>query len=122
MKANNNNRAPEPEIPVTTLAIVQLTRFGDLIQTAQAVEELRRNHPGYRVILIARSQFAKPLDFVLKKTFDKTYYLDTKKIFANSEINGLKTSVAGLNLFLNELSTLIFKIFILFILTYKIGS
>ncbi|MDD4975215.1 MAG: glycosyltransferase family 9 protein [Bacteriovorax sp.] len=105
MKANNNNRAPEPEKPVVTLAIVQLTRFGDLIQTAQAVEELKRNHPGYRVILIARSQFAKPLDFVLKKTFDKIYYLDTKKIFANTEINGLKTSIAGLNLFLNELST-----------------
>jgi ADP-heptose:LPS heptosyltransferase len=104
MKANNSNRIPEPEIPVSTLAIIQLTRFGDLIQTAQAVEELKRNHPEYRVILIARSQFAKPLDFVLKKTFDKTYYLDTKKIFANTEIAGINPSIDGLNQFLSELA------------------
>lgn len=105
MKANNNLRIPEPENYTTTLAIVQLTRFGDLIQTAQAVEELRRNHPEYRVILIARSQFARPLDFILKKSFDKTYYLDSSKLFANSEINGLKASSLSMNQFLNEISS-----------------
>lgn len=105
MKANNNLRIPEPENYTTTLAIVQLTRFGDLIQTAQAVEELRRNHPEYRVILIARSQFAKPLDFILKKSFDKTYCLDSSKLFANSEIDGLKASTLSMNQFLNEIAS-----------------
>jgi len=105
MKANNNFRIPEPENYTTTLAIVQLTRFGDLIQTSQAIEELRRNHPEYRVILIARSQFAKPLDFILKKSFDKTYYLDSSKLFANSEIDGLKASTMGMNQFLNEIAS-----------------
>lgn len=100
---NSNSVNPEPH--VTTLAILQLTRFGDLIQTVQAVEELKKAHPGYRVILIARSQFAKPLDFIIKKTFDQTYYLDTKKIFENSEINGLKTSTDGLNQFLSQISS-----------------
>ncbi len=104
MKASNETRTPELETPVSTLAIVQLTRFGDLIQTAQAVEELRKNHPEYRIVLIARSQFAKPLDFILKKTFDKIYYLDTKKIFENSEIAGLKTGLDGINKFLQEIS------------------
>lgn len=104
MKANNNSRIPETNISTATLAIVQMTRFGDLIQTLQAVEELKKNHPEYRVILIARSQFSKPLDFILKKSFDKIYHLDTKKIFNNSEINGLKTSLEGINSFLGELS------------------
>lgn len=104
MKASNSNRIPQAEARPTTLAIVQLTRFGDLIQTAQAVEELKRNHPGYRVVLIARSQFAKPLDFILKENFDKTYYLDTSKLFANAEINGLKNTTEILNQFLTELA------------------
>lgn len=105
MKANNSGHTIEAESSPITLAIVQLTRFGDLIQTAQAIEELKRIHPEYRVILIARSQFARPLDFVLKKTFDKIYYLDTKKIFANAETNGLNASILELNQFLAELST-----------------
>lgn len=105
MKVNNSSRIPEPDTIKSTLAIVQLTRFGDLIQTAQAVEELRKNHPEYRVILIARSQFAKPLDFILKNSFDKTYYLDTNKIFATSEINGLKTSKENLNQLISDIST-----------------
>ncbi|MDO9183022.1 MAG: glycosyltransferase family 9 protein [Bacteriovorax sp.] len=104
MKANNNPTL-ESAPPIVTLAIIQLTRFGDLIQTSQAVEELRKNHPEYRVILIARSQFAKPLDFVLKNTFDKIYYLDTAKIFNQSEISGLRSSLEGLNQFLGDIAT-----------------
>lgn len=104
MKANNTSRIPEPETKVPTLAILQMTRFGDLIQTLQAVEDLRKSHPEYRVILIARSQFAKPLEFMLKRSFNKIYFLDTRKIFENSEVNGLKGSYDGLSSFLGELS------------------
>lgn len=105
MKANNKSRTPDPVAHQTTLAIIQLTRFGDLIQTAQAVEELKRTNPEFRIVLIARSQFARPLDFMLKKVFDKTYCMDTSKIFASSEINGIKTSREGLNNFLGEVSS-----------------
>lgn len=105
MKANTFNKKHPEQLPVATLAIVQLTRFGDLIQTAQAIEELRKNNPEYRVILVARSQFARPLDFVLKKSFDKIYYLDTKKIFNNAEIGGINSSLEGLNQFLVEISS-----------------
>ncbi len=104
MKASNNSRIPEPEVPVVTLAILQLTRFGDLIQTAQALEELKKSHPEYRVVLIARSQFSKPLDFLLKRIFDKVYHLDTKRIFESSEVNGLKNSFEGISSFLNEIN------------------
>ena len=105
MKATNKGAALKLVSKGPTIAIVQLTRFGDLIQTHQAITELKKNHPDYRIILIARSQFAKPLDFLLSSSFDKTYYLDTKKIFENSEINGLNPSLDNLNTFLNELST-----------------
>jgi len=105
MKANNNtDRIPEPELQVPTLAILQLTRFGDLIQTVQAVEDLKKSHPEYRVILIARTQFAKPLEFLLKRVFTKIYCLDTKKIFENAEVQGLKSSFDNINSFLGEMS------------------
>lgn len=104
MKASNADRIPDPERQVPTLAILQMTRFGDLIQTAQAVEDLRKSHPEYRVILIARSQFAKPLEFYLKRVFTQIYYLDTKKIFENSEVSGLRPSIDSINSFLGELS------------------
>ncbi len=87
-----------------TLAIIQLARFGDIIQTSQAAEEVKRCHPELRLILIARSQFAKPLEFMLRKNFDKIYYLDTVKIFSDSEVNGIQHSKNLLDEFLNDLA------------------
>lgn len=104
MKANNLNK-PQKSHPTATLAIVQLTRLGDIIQTAQAMEELKRTHPEYRLVLIARSQFAKPLEFVTDKVFDQVYYIDTKKIFSQSDTGGLRPTLNELNTFLNSLST-----------------
>lgn len=105
MKASNNAKILDTQLEPTTLAIIQLTRFGDLLQTAQAVEELKRNHPGYRVVLIARTQFSKPLDFILKNVFDKTYHLDTRKIFDNSEVVGVSSALDHLNSFINEIAS-----------------
>lgn len=105
MKASNNAKILDTQLEPTTLAIIQLTRFGDLLQTAQAVEELKRNHPGYRVVLIARTQFSKPLDFILKNIFDKTYHLDTRKIFDNSEVVGVSSALDHLNSFINEIAS-----------------
>jgi ADP-heptose:LPS heptosyltransferase len=105
MKASNNAKILDTQLKPTTLAIIQLTRFGDLLQTAQAVEELKRNHPGYRVVLIARTQFSKPLDFILKNIFDKTYHLDTRKIFDNSEVVGVSSALDHLNSFINEIAS-----------------
>lgn len=101
MKANNK----EVNAPVAqpTLAILQMTRLGDLIQTVQAVETLKTTHPHYRVVLIARSQFAKPLNFILTKYFDKIYTLDTAALFQDGATTGLSGALRGLNLFLNEI-------------------
>lgn len=101
MKASNKEASSPAVKP--TLAVMQMTRLGDLIQTAQAVESLKSTHPNYRVILIARSQFAKPLSFLLNKYFDQIYTLDTAALFQDSETQGLNKPLSGLNGFLNEL-------------------
>jgi len=59
-----------------TIALLQLTRIGDIVQTVQMVKELREVNPEYRVVLIARKQFANPLSFLLKDLFDETILLD----------------------------------------------
>jgi ADP-heptose:LPS heptosyltransferase len=103
MKASNRNHPVEES--KSTLAILQITRFGDLIQTVQAVQELRTSHPNYRLILIARSQFAKPLNFLLEKYFDKIYTLDTQNIFQDHQVSGVSKSLNSLNSFLNEVNS-----------------
>lgn len=86
-----------------TIALLQMTRFGDLIQTVQAVQNFKNAHPNYRMVLIARSQFARPLNFVLNKYFDAIYTIDTQTIFQDHETAGLSKSLNGINSFLNEL-------------------
>jgi ADP-heptose:LPS heptosyltransferase len=107
MKASNNKEATASHTIPThpTVAIMQLTRFGDLIQTVQAVQNFKSTHPNYRLVLIARSQFAKPLNFLLNKYFDKVYTLDTQAIFQDHQINGLGKSMNALNSFLDELKS-----------------
>ena len=101
----NNSSAPKADTTHSTIAILQTTRFGDLIQTAQAISDLKTQFPHYRIILIARSQFAKPLEFIFNKLVDKTYFLDTKSIFQNAELNGLSTTLLNLEAFLHQLKT-----------------
>ena len=60
----------------STIAIVQLTRFGDVVQTAHAVREFRNEYPAIRLILIARKRFAAPLRWLLDTLFDQCYFLD----------------------------------------------
>lgn len=100
MKANSVTQSSHP-----TIAIVQLTRLGDLIQTVQAVQNFKITHPNYRLVLIARSQFARPLNYLLKNYFDQIYTLDTQTIFQDHQTTGLSKSLNGLNTFLNEIKS-----------------
>ena len=103
MKASNKEASAPVAKP--TIAIMQMTRLGDLIQTAQAIETLKATHPHYRVVLIARTQFAKPLGFLLNNYFDHIYTLDTASMFHDSETAGLSKPLNGLNAFLNEVKS-----------------
>ena len=75
-----NNEASATHNAQPTIALLQLTRIGDLVQTVQAVQSFKKSHPNYRLILVARAQFAKPLNFILEKYFDKVYVIDTTSI------------------------------------------
>jgi ADP-heptose:LPS heptosyltransferase len=101
----SNKEVTAVDNKTATIAILQLTRFGDLIQTTEAIKGLKEAYPGYRVILIARSQFSKPLNFILSESFDKIYHLDTASIFHNTQTDGLKPALEGLNSFITNLNT-----------------
>jgi ADP-heptose:LPS heptosyltransferase len=101
----NKSFAPTPESHHSTIAILQTTRFGDLIQTAQAIADLKSQYPQYRVVLIARTQFGKPLEFIFKNLVDKTYYLDTKTLFLNAETKSLTSTLLTLNSFLHDIKS-----------------
>ena len=48
----------------TRALIVNLTRFGDLLQTSPAIATLRAHHPGVEVTLLAERNFADVCDDV----------------------------------------------------------
>lgn len=63
---------------VKTLAILQITRLGDLLQTVHAIKDVKQTCKKLRLILVARKQFAKPLNFLISRYFDKIIYLDMR--------------------------------------------
>jgi ADP-heptose:LPS heptosyltransferase len=99
------DRANDPAtLANKTICIIQLARIGDLIQTLQAAINLKAQHPEIRLILVAREQFARPLDFLLKQTFDHCYYLNYKKIFERPEAVTLTEARNNLNVFLKQIN------------------
>ncbi len=103
MNAKVKEEVQSPKKHIHTIAIVQLTRIGDLIQTAQSVADLKLLHPEYRLVLIARSQFAKPLEFLLEKYFDKIYYLNSSILGFSSADGSLKKATLTLDVFFQEI-------------------
>lgn len=68
-----------------TICIIQLTRIGDILQTYQACLSAKSEYPDARIILVARKQFAKGLDFLLKNIFFNTIYIDSKEILGDGQ-------------------------------------
>jgi len=81
-----------------TFAIIQLTRFGDLVQTFQAASELKKTHPEIKIKLIARKSFASPLEFLLKTIFDEIIHIDIEQLFSSS----LNDYLSHVNTWLNQ--------------------
>ncbi|MCF8058164.1 MAG: glycosyltransferase family 9 protein [Bacteriovoracaceae bacterium] len=84
-----------------TFGIVQLTRLGDLIQTHQAVSDLKVQQPDIKVKLIARTEFAKPLLFLLEKSFDEIILIDKNDLLHNAQDN-LKSYLKGISEWVNQ--------------------
>jgi ADP-heptose:LPS heptosyltransferase len=101
----SSNKVKATDSTQPTIALLQITRLGDLIQTVQAVQYFKNTHPNYRIILIARSQFSRPLNFLLSKYFDQVYNLDTNAIFQDHQTTGISKPIKHLNSFLDELKS-----------------
>lgn len=63
------------------VAIIQLTRTGDLLQAYQVVKQAKKEYPDATFTLIARDKFVKGIRFLTDEVFDKTFTIDTKSFF-----------------------------------------
>ncbi len=87
-----------------TFAVVQLSRFGDVIQTLQAAMELKGKFPKTRLILIGREKFCRPIEFKLKETFDQIHYLNTKSLVTTAGTQSLAKVQMNLRTFLERIN------------------
>lgn len=86
-----------------TICFLQLTRFGDLIQTYQAAKSLLNKHPQIKLILVSRKQFSDPLNFLLKTVFSEIITVDFNNIFSDrSDFNITRNIVKNLLLRINS--------------------
>lgn len=58
-----------------TIAVLQLTRQGDIIQGLHVFRSLKEQHPEIRLVLIARERFTNGIQFLLDQTFDQVFSL-----------------------------------------------
>lgn len=58
-----------------TIAILQLTRQGDIIQSLHVFRSLKEQHPEIRLVLIARERFTAGIQFLIDQSFDRTISL-----------------------------------------------
>lgn len=104
MKNNSTAEAKPPVQPYQkTIALIQITRIGDVIQTLHAAKSVKKFHGDYRVVLICREQMGKPLDFLLNEVFDAIYYIPSNKFKQQTETHSLKDILGGFDQFLANL-------------------
>ncbi|TNF31976.1 MAG: hypothetical protein EP319_00585 [Deltaproteobacteria bacterium] len=103
MEAKIKNNEIKAEPAQKTICLVQLTRLGDLIQTAQVTKKLKASRSDIRVSLVARKQFADPLRFLLEEVFDEIHTVDFSGI-TNFEQNNVKTTTDNIQTLLTQIN------------------
>lgn len=92
-----------PETANKEIAILQITRIGDILQTCHAVRLLKINHPEYNVTLIARKQFAEPVKFLIDQIFDDVKIIDFKRSINLAD--GFSGSLKNIKNILKDINT-----------------
>lgn len=69
------------------IALIQITRIGDVIQTCIAARQLKLEQPNIELVLITRTQFASGLSFLTNDIFDDVIYLNIKDYFKTKSDN-----------------------------------
>lgn len=96
----------ETEKPLK-IAIIQLTRIGDLVQTVQATRQFKAENSNTHITLIARRKFASGLQFLLESVFDDIILFDVKDLLPTGNLLAARNTT---NIFLNELNGLNFDV------------
>jgi len=101
-----------------TIGVLQITRFGDLIQTLIACKELKKQYPEYELVLICREKFGKQLEFILNETFDKIIYLNLKDIIETPD--SIRPGLKNISQFIQDINS--YKLDILINLSWSLSS
>lgn len=92
----NNTEIPPKEVK-KTIAIIQVLRLGDIVQTIQTAKSLRAAHGDkYNLLLIARKQFASHLRDMIDEVFDECITIDLKDLVLKSPVVNLENSLANI--------------------------
>lgn len=83
------------------IAIIQLTRIGDIVQTIQATRQFRAENPNTFITLIARQEFAAGIKFLIDTVFDETILIETKDFFNGPDLKSVRL---GLGEIITELN------------------
>lgn len=81
----------------STITILQLTRFGDLLQSIWAVKDIKKSNPELKLNLVARKRFAKPLLFLLERYFDNIYLIDQESFKSSDITEGLDKTLESID-------------------------
>ena len=83
------------------IAIIQLTRIGDIVQTVQAARQFRAENPNIYLTLIARRKFATGIKFLIDTVFDETCFFDMQDFV---DLTSLKKSQKNVDNFLQKIN------------------
>jgi ADP-heptose:LPS heptosyltransferase len=94
----DEDQSETPTLPVKrTIAIVQVLRLGDLIQTIQMAKGLREIHKDkYNLILVARKSFANSLKEMIDKVFDECITIDLNDLTLSSSSVTLENTISNI--------------------------
>lgn len=78
------------------IGIIQLTRIGDLVQTAQAARQFKAENPHANLTLIARRKFASGIMPLLESVFQRVVLFDTKDFFTRTDLKTARINTHNL--------------------------
>lgn len=91
------------DVAEKTIAVLQLTRMGDILQTLHVFQELKEQRPEIKLIFIGRELFTKPIHFLVSQVFDKIVMIDPFS-FGNKSSPTLQTLLDGQKAFIDSVS------------------
>jgi ADP-heptose:LPS heptosyltransferase len=105
-----NNTDIEKEIPPEpvkrTIAIVQILRLGDILQTVQMAQGLRDIHGDkYRLVLVARKKFANHLTEIINSVFDECITVDLNDLTKSNDKVSLKATLQNISELKNKINS-----------------